>query len=96
VVCRDFSAGIYLPLEFQHFAHHATILNADVIFFNLVVVLYLAKLLIRQRAERHAASQRDADTKEGFVLAAQPVTLGPHLDQLGEHSPAAMGTSFSR
>ena len=58
------SAGIYLPLEFQHFAHHATILYAGVIFFNLVVVLYLAKLLIRQRAERHAASQRDAEQRK--------------------------------
>jgi len=46
------SAGIYLPLEFQHFAHHANVLNAGVIFFNIVIVLYLAKLLIRQRAER--------------------------------------------
>jgi uncharacterized membrane protein (DUF2068 family) len=50
------SAGIYLPLEFQHFAHHATLLNAGVIFFNIVIVLYLAKLLNQQRAERHAAS----------------------------------------
>lgn len=50
------SAGLYLPLEFQHSAHHATLLNAGVIFFNLMIVLYLARLLIRQRAERHAAS----------------------------------------
>jgi uncharacterized membrane protein (DUF2068 family) len=50
------AAGIYLPLECQHFAHHATLLNAGVIVFNLVIVLYLAKLLIQQRAERHAAS----------------------------------------
>src|ERR1019366_6219409 len=26
------SAGLYLPLEFQHLAHHATLLNASVIF----------------------------------------------------------------
>ena len=50
------SAGIYLPLEFQHFAHHATFLNAAVILFNIVVILYLAKLLKQQRAQRHAAS----------------------------------------
>lgn len=50
------SAGIYLPLEFQHFAHHATLLNASVICFNIVIVLYLASLLKRQRAERHATS----------------------------------------
>jgi uncharacterized membrane protein (DUF2068 family) len=48
------SAGLYLPLEFQHLAHRATLLNASVIFFNLVIVLYLVRLLIRQRAERHA------------------------------------------
>ena len=48
------SAGIYLPLEFQHFAHHATLLNASVIAFNLVIVLYLAALLNRQRARRRA------------------------------------------
>jgi len=49
------SAGIYLPLEFQHFAHHATFLNAAVILFNIVVILYLAKLLKQQRAQRHPA-----------------------------------------
>jgi uncharacterized membrane protein (DUF2068 family) len=46
------SAGIYLPLEFQHFGHHATLLNAGVIFFNIVIVLYLARLLIQQRRGR--------------------------------------------
>ena len=50
------SAGIYLPLEFQHFAHHAKLLNAGVIFFNIVIVLYLAKLLNQQRVKQHAAS----------------------------------------
>jgi uncharacterized membrane protein (DUF2068 family) len=55
------AAGIYLPLEFQHFAHHATPLNAGVICCNIVVVFYLAKLLIQQRAERHAASHSNAE-----------------------------------
>jgi uncharacterized membrane protein (DUF2068 family) len=55
------SAGIYLPLEFQHVAHRATFLSAGVIFFNIVIILYLAKLLNRQRAERHAASQGNAE-----------------------------------
>lgn len=50
------SAGIYLPLEFQHFAHHANVLNAGVIFFNVVIVLYLARLLTQRRFKRHAAS----------------------------------------
>ena len=55
------AAGIYLPLEFQHFFRHATPLTAGVILFNLVIVLYLAKLLIQQRAERHAASHQKAE-----------------------------------
>jgi uncharacterized membrane protein (DUF2068 family) len=50
------SAGIYLPLELQHFAHHANVLNAGVIFFNVVIVLYLARLLTQRRFKRHAAS----------------------------------------
>jgi uncharacterized membrane protein (DUF2068 family) len=55
------SAGLYLPLELQHFAHHATLLNAGVIFFNIVIVLYLAKLLIQQRRKRHAASHCNSE-----------------------------------
>jgi len=54
------SAGIYLPLEFQHFAHHASPVNASVILFNIVIILYLARLLNQQRAERHAAAQAKA------------------------------------
>jgi uncharacterized membrane protein (DUF2068 family) len=50
------SAGIYLPLEFQQFAHHAKLLNAGVIFFNIVIVLYLLKLLLQQPVKRRAAS----------------------------------------
>ncbi len=48
------SAGLYLPLEIQHFAHHANIPNAGLIGFNIVIVLYLARLLIQQRTERRA------------------------------------------
>ena len=54
------SAGIYLPLEFQHFDHHASPVNASVILFNIVIILYLARLLNQQRAERHAAAQAKA------------------------------------
>ncbi len=50
------SAGLYLPLEIRHFAHHTTFLNAAVICFNVLIVLYLAKLLNQQRAARHAAA----------------------------------------
>ena len=53
------SAGLYLPLEFQHYAHNTTLLNASVILFNIVIVLYMARLLNRQRAG-HAASRSKA------------------------------------
>jgi len=43
------SAGLYLPLEMQHFAHSANLPNAGLICFNIVIVLYLAKLLKQQR-----------------------------------------------
>jgi uncharacterized membrane protein (DUF2068 family) len=49
------SAGIYLPLEVQHFGHHASVLNAAVIFFNLVIVVYLVNLLNQQRRSRKRA-----------------------------------------
>jgi len=55
------SAALYLPLEVQHLAHHATLLNASVICFNLVLVMYLARLLNQQRLQRHAASQSNDD-----------------------------------
>lgn len=48
------SAGLYLPLEFQHFAHHASPLSMVVIFFNIMIILFLARLLNQQRAERRA------------------------------------------
>jgi uncharacterized membrane protein (DUF2068 family) len=51
------SAGIYLPLEFQHLARHPTLFTTWVILFNLLIILYLAKLLSQQRAQRHAASR---------------------------------------
>jgi uncharacterized membrane protein (DUF2068 family) len=55
------SAGIYLPLEFQHYFHHATLLNAGVIIFNILVMVYLGMLLNRQRIQRHAASRGNAE-----------------------------------
>jgi len=54
------SAGIYLPLEFQHFAQHASPVSASVILFNILIILYLARLLNQQRAERHAAARAKA------------------------------------
>jgi uncharacterized membrane protein (DUF2068 family) len=49
------SAGIYLPLEFQHFTRHATLLNTGVMFFNLVIILYLWRLLNQQHRSRKRA-----------------------------------------
>jgi uncharacterized membrane protein (DUF2068 family) len=46
------SAGIYLPLEVQHFARHPTPLSAGVMLLNLAIILYLAKLLTQQRRRR--------------------------------------------
>jgi len=63
-------AGIYLPVEVQHFAHHATRLNASVICFNVVIVLYLAKLLIQQRAERHAAETRQCRKEQSSTVGS--------------------------
>jgi uncharacterized membrane protein (DUF2068 family) len=55
------SAGIYLPLEFRHYFHHVTFVNAGVIACNILLILYLAMLLNRQRAQRHAASYDNAE-----------------------------------
>jgi len=51
------SAALYLPLEFQHYAHHVTILNAGVICFNVALVLYLARHLNARRKVGGADSQ---------------------------------------
>jgi uncharacterized membrane protein (DUF2068 family) len=59
------SAGIYLPLELQHLFRHATLLTAGVIGFNIVLILYLARLLNRQRAQRHAASREGVEKRDG-------------------------------
>ena len=48
------SAGIYLPLEFWHFAHQPTLLNTSVIAFNVAIMVYLMRLLKKQ----HRSSPR--------------------------------------
>lgn len=50
------SAGLYLPIEFQHYARHVTLLNAAVICFNVALVLYMVRLLNRQRKSKHAVA----------------------------------------
>jgi uncharacterized membrane protein (DUF2068 family) len=49
------SAGLFLPLEFQHFAHRPNLLSVGIIVFNVALIIYLGKLLLDQRARRHAA-----------------------------------------
>jgi uncharacterized membrane protein (DUF2068 family) len=48
------SASLYLPLELQHFAHRPGLLAGGVIILNLILIFYLAKLLVRQQAQRQA------------------------------------------
>jgi uncharacterized membrane protein (DUF2068 family) len=49
------SAGIYLPVEVEHFTRRPGWLSAGIILFNIALVVYLGKLLFEQRARRHAA-----------------------------------------
>ena len=49
------SAGLYLPLELEHFTHRPGLLNAGIIAFNLALIFYLGKLLFQQRERRRAA-----------------------------------------
>jgi uncharacterized membrane protein (DUF2068 family) len=49
------SLGIYLPLELQHFAHHATLLNAVVILINIAIMIYLGNCLRQEREARKKA-----------------------------------------
>jgi len=50
------SAALYLPLEFSHFARRPTLFTAGVILVNLTILVYLGKLLLRQRAQRQAGA----------------------------------------
>jgi uncharacterized membrane protein (DUF2068 family) len=49
------SLGIYLPLELQHFGHHATLLNAVVILINITIMVYLGNCLRQEREARKKA-----------------------------------------
>lgn len=49
------SAGLYLPLEIEHFTHRPGPLSLGIIVFNIVLLLYLGKLLFQQRARRRAS-----------------------------------------
>jgi uncharacterized membrane protein (DUF2068 family) len=49
------SLGIYLPLELQHYWHHATLLNAIVILINIAIMIYLGNCLRQERQNRKRA-----------------------------------------
>lgn len=46
------SAGIYLPLELEHLARRPTWLNVAIVVFNILLIVYLAKMLLNQRAAK--------------------------------------------
>lgn len=46
------SAGIYLPLEVEHLARRPSWLNLAIVVFNILLIVYLAKMLMNQRAAR--------------------------------------------
>ncbi|HVM48999.1 MAG TPA: DUF2127 domain-containing protein [Candidatus Acidoferrum sp.] len=46
------SAGVYLPMEIAHLLRHPTHLTLAITCFNILIVVYLARLLQKQRAER--------------------------------------------
>jgi len=56
------SAGLYLPFEIFHFAHGPTVFNASIILLNVLLVLYLSKLLNQQRRARHPKLPASAST----------------------------------
>jgi uncharacterized membrane protein (DUF2068 family) len=49
------SAGLYLPLELNHLLRHPTELTVAVTLLNIAILIYLARLLVQQRAARKAA-----------------------------------------
>jgi len=47
------SAALYLPWELLHFARHPRAFTTGVILFNVALIFYLARLLVRQRVQRN-------------------------------------------
>lgn len=67
------SAGLYLPFELIHFARHPHFFIASIILLNLLLVIYLARLIHQQRRLRHAeASARAAQLRENSPPPARP------------------------
>ena len=51
------SAGIYLPLEIEHLVRRPGLIGAGIMLFNIALILYLGKLLLQQRTQRHTAGR---------------------------------------
>ena len=67
------SAGLYLPWEFIHFARHPRLFTAGVILFNLALIWYLGKLLVRQRLQR----KRQTTAPPGPPTSSTPSNEAP-------------------
>jgi uncharacterized membrane protein (DUF2068 family) len=55
------SAGLYVPFELVHLWHHPTALSLAVIIGNIVIVIYLARLLMDQYRARKTFRDHPAD-----------------------------------
>ena len=63
------SAGLYLPFELGHLVRRPTWLTSAVVVFNILLIIYLAKLLIDQRAARHRARLAAAQSGDPLITA---------------------------
>jgi uncharacterized membrane protein (DUF2068 family) len=52
------SIPLYLPFEIQHLAHRPTLFSAGLILLNVILVIYLGKLLAQQRIHSQMPKKR--------------------------------------
>jgi uncharacterized membrane protein (DUF2068 family) len=55
------SAGLYLPLELTHLLRHPTRLTGILMAVNVIIIVYLAELLAKDRARKHRARRHESD-----------------------------------
>ncbi len=55
------SASLWMPLEALHLARRPRLFTAGIILFNIAVIVYLGRLLARQRAERKRRLKADKE-----------------------------------
>jgi uncharacterized membrane protein (DUF2068 family) len=46
------SSGLFVPIEIEHIARHPTGMGIGILIINLAVIVYLGRLLVKQRAKR--------------------------------------------